>query len=202
MNAVITFNEIICDVGTLKYKIEPVGNETGDAIIWRSYNRTDDKITMSELEEDFNIYKPMVVNVEIQDRCYTFDFETIAKHHSKKEGICEEIAKQYRDEDDEDSSGCDVYLFLNTHQIFWRYCAFEKFVKKIESVSTNMYWRTKVEGDCPVMMEALEFGKCCRLPCDHIISCIAYKKIKKAKGSPPLCPLCRTFVGHDENIIY
>jgi hypothetical protein len=201
--ALITFNDIICDIGLVRYKIEPVGNETGDAIIWRSYNKTDEKIPISEMEEDFNIYRPMSVSVEIQDRCYTFDFETIVKHHSKKGKICDDTYKEYRDEDDDADTGCDVYIFMNTHQVFWKYCDIRTFVKKIERISTNMYWRKKVEGDCPVMMEALKLGECCRLPCNHIISSVAFRKIWSTKnGSSIVCPLCREFLGHEQTIIY
>jgi hypothetical protein len=201
MSAVISFNGIVCsDIDGISYKINPVGNETGDAIITRSHDDTHDEVSLQELEDDFNIYKPMNVMIEIQNRSYVFDYDEVAKHHCEKERICDQLFKE-NNERDNDNSGCDAYLFLNSHDMFWKYCALDKFFKMIEKVSTNMYWRTKVEGDCPVTMEKLKVGECCRLPCDHIISSIAFKKIKKGRGGATVCPLCRGYIGHNEIII-
>jgi hypothetical protein len=202
MPAKITFLATMDDVlEEVSYKIEPVGNETGDVNIWRDDEGTDIKTTFEEIEEDFNIYKPLIVDIEIQNRRFSFDFETAVKHHSKKENICDEVVKKYQGDND-DSGTCIYGAFLCSHEMFWKYCCIEKFVKRIENESINMHWRTKVEGDCPVTMEALKVGECCRLPCDHIISSFAYKKIKKTRGSIPQCPMCRAFVGHKEDTIY
>jgi len=201
MPASITFFAMVGTEDDVIYKIEPVGNETGDVTISRRYEGDDIKITIDELEEDFNIFKPLSLGVALKNREYIFHFEEVVKHHSKKESVCDEVAALYR-ENDSDNDGSCIYGFLNSHEMFWRYCSIDKFVKKIENESSNMYWRTKVEGDCPVTMEKLKVGECCRLPCDHIISSVAYKKIKKTRGSPPLCPLCRAFVGHNETTIY
>lgn len=185
-----------------RYVIEPVGNEEYEIKIVRIICSIREEITLSELEDDFNIYKPLSIDIKANDRVFNIIFETVANNHAEKEAVCDKLAEKYGnhdDDDDEDPATFNPYLFMNTHEVFWRYCEIRRFIKMVEKESKNMYWRSKVEGDCPVMMEKLVVGECCKLACNHIISTVAYRKIRKSQT--PLCPLCRGYMGNEINII-
>ena len=46
------------------------------------------------------------------------------------------------------------------------------------------------DKECPVMLEPLEVGKVCMLPCKHLLSQEAFEKINKGEHHPK-CPCCR-----------